>query len=166
MQQLRAGGCSRTSRISHDDHHELSEELPMATAQMDASRSTIVIVEDEEAISLFWGDCLREMGFDVQIFSDATGVVDFLDDTAHTGTQIAAAIVDIGLPGLQGDELARQCRDHLPTMPIILATGYDERSYADACAADPLLSILAKPFDTPRLLMRLEQFGVRAPLSH
>jgi DNA-binding response OmpR family regulator len=138
----------------------------MATAQMDASRSTIVIVEDEEAISLFWGDCLREMGFDVQIFSDATGVVDFLDDTAHTGTQIAAAIVDIGLPGLQGDELARQCRDHLPTMPIILATGYDERSYADACAADPLLCILAKPFDTPRLIMRLEQFGVRAPLSH
>lgn len=132
----------------------------MASAPMHALRPTIVIVEDEEAISLFWGDFLREAGFDVQVFSDATGVVDFLDDTAHRGTHIAAAIVDNGLPGLQGDELARQCRDHLPTLPIILATGYDERVYAGACATDPLLCVVGKPFDTPRLLMLLEQLGV------
>ena len=66
---------------------------------MDVSRPTIVIVEDEEAISLFWGDCLREAGFDVQAFSDATG--------------------------------------------------YDERRYPGACAADPLLCILGKPFEEP-----------------
>ena len=138
----------------------------MASALMDASRPTIVIVEDEEAISLFWGDSLRDAGFDVQVFSDATGVLEFLDGSARAGTHIAAAIVDIGLPGLQGDELARHCRAHLPTLPIILATGYDERRYANASAADPLLCILGKPFDTPRLLMRLEQFGVYAPLSH
>jgi DNA-binding response OmpR family regulator len=138
----------------------------MPSAPMDASRPTIVIVEDEEAISLFWGDSLHEAGFEVQVFSDATGVLEFLDRSARTGTHIAAAIVDIGLPGLQGDELARHCRDHLSTLPIILATGYDERRYADATAADPLLCILGKPFDTPRLLMRLEQFGVYAPLSH
>lgn len=132
----------------------------MLDAPMHVSRPTIVIVEDEEAISLFWSDCLREAGFDVQVFSDATGVVEFLDGSAHALTRVAAAIVDIGLPGVQGDELARHCRDHVPTLPIILATGYDERRYADACAADPLLCILGKPFDTPRLLMRLEQMGV------
>ena len=138
----------------------------MLNASMHVSRPTIVIVEDEEAISLFWSDSLREAGFDVQVFSDATGVLEFLDGSAYMGTQIAAAIVDIGLPGLQGDELARHCRDHLPALPIILATGYDERRYAGASAADPLLCVLGKPFDTPRLLMRLEQFGVYAPLSH
>ena len=132
---------------------------------MDVSRPTIVIVEDEEAISLFWGDCLREAGFDVQVFSDATGVLEFLDGSAHVRTHVAAAIVDIGLPGVQGDELARHCRDHFPMLPIILATGYEERRYAGACAADPLLGILGKPFDTPRLLMRLEQFGGYAPSS-
>jgi DNA-binding response OmpR family regulator len=146
--------------------NESSEDMPMLNASMHASRPIIVIVEDEEAISLFWSDCLREAGFDVQVFSDATGVVEFLDRSAHAGTHIAAAIVDIGLPGLQGDELARHCRDHLPALPIILATGYDERLYADASAADPLLCVLGKPFDTPRLLMRLEQFGVYAPSSH
>ena len=138
----------------------------MLHALTHVSRPTIVIVEDEEAISLFWSDSLREAGFEVQVFSDATGVVEFLECSAHTHNHIAAAIVDIGLPGLQGDELARHCRDHLPALPIILATGYDERGYADASAADPLLCVLGKPFDTPRLLMRLEQFGVYPPLSH
>ena len=90
---------------------------------MEVSPPTIVIVEDEEAISLFWTDSLREAGFDVQVFSDANGVLEFLDDSAHAGTHIAAA-------------------------------------------KDPLLCILGKPFDTPRLLMRLEQFGVYAPSSH
>lgn len=133
---------------------------------MEVSRSTILIVEDEEAISLFWSHSLREAGFDVRVFSDSTGVLEFLDGSSPTHTHIAAAIVDIGLPGLQGDELARHCRDHLPTLPIILATGYDERSYAHASATDPLLSVLGKPFDMPRLLMRLEQFGVYPLLSH
>jgi len=133
---------------------------------MNGSRPTIVIVEDEEAISLFWGDCLREAGFDVRVFSDATGVVEFLEGSAHARTHIAAAIVDVGLRGVQGDELARHCRDQLPMLPIILATGYDERRFASAIAADPLLCVLGKPFDTSRLLMRLEQFGVYAPLSH
>ena len=132
---------------------------------MAASRPTIVIVEDEEAISLFWSYCLREAGFEVQVFSDATGVLEFLGGSARARTQLAAAIVDIGLPGVQGDELARHCRDLLPMLPIILATGYDERRFASVIAADPLLCILGKPFDTPRLLMRLEQFGVYAPLA-
>jgi DNA-binding response OmpR family regulator len=146
--------------------NESSEDMPMLDVPTHVSRPTIVIVEDEEAISLFWSDSLREAGFDVEVFSDSTGVLEFLDGSAYMGTHIAAAIVDIGLPGLQGDELARHCRDHLPALPIILATGYDERRYADASAADPLLCVLCKPFDTPRLLMRLEQFGVYAPLGH
>ena len=133
---------------------------------MNVSRPTIVIVEDEEAISLFWSDFLHEAGFDVRVFSDAAGVLEFLDGSGHACTHVVAAIVDIGLRGVQGDELARHCRDHLPTLPIILATGYDERPYVDASAADPLLCVLGKPFDTPRLLMRLEQMGVYPPSSH
>jgi DNA-binding response OmpR family regulator len=134
-------------------------------APVDVSRPTIVIVEDEEAISLLWSECFRDVGFDVEVFSEAAGVLDFIDSSAHARTHIAAAIIDIGLPGLQGDELARHCRDHRPTLPIILATGYDEHLYTDAGAADPLLCVLGKPFETQRLFMRLEQLGVYPPLT-
>ena len=62
----------------------------------------------------------------------------------------------------RGDDLARHCRARLPALPIILTTGYDERRYASSVAADPLLAVLGKPFDMPRLLIRLEQLGVYA----
>jgi DNA-binding NtrC family response regulator len=114
-------------------------------------------VDDEEVIGLSLRHSLDEAGFAVQFFANAAGVMESLDRIT-----IVAAIIDVGLPGMQGDDLARHCRARLPTLPIILATGYDERRYASSIAADPLLAVLGKPFDVPRLLIRLEQFGVYA----
>ena len=122
---------------------------------LNGERPTLLVVEDEEVIGLSLQASLDEAGFAVQLFSDAAAVLAFIDRIA-----IAAAIIDIGLPGMRGDELARLCRARFPALPIILATGYDEHRYASSVAADPLLAVLEKPFDTPRLLIRLESFGV------
>ena len=124
---------------------------------MNGARPRLLVVEDEEVIGLSLQASLDEAGFAVQLFSDAAAVLAFIDRIA-----IAAAIIDIGLPGMRGDELARLCRARFPALPIILATGYDESRYAGSVAADPLLAVLEKPFDTPRLLIRLESLGVHA----
>jgi DNA-binding NtrC family response regulator len=100
---------------------------------------------------------LDEAGFAVQLFSNAADVLASIDSFT-----IAAAIIDVGLPGMRGDELGRHCRTRLPALPIILATGYEQSRYASSVAADPLLAVLEKPFDTPRLLIRLEELGVYA----
>ena len=121
------------------------------------TRPTVLVVEDEEVIGLSLRESLREAGFGVQLFSDAADVLASIDRST-----IVAAIIDVGLPGMRGDDLARRCRARLPALPIILATGYDEHRYASSVAADPLLAVLGKPFDVPRLLIRLEQLGVYA----
>jgi DNA-binding response OmpR family regulator len=118
-------------------------------------RPTLLVVEDEEVIGLSLRDSLDEAGFAVQLFSDAAAVLATIERIT-----IDAAIIDVGLPGMRGDDLARHCRARLPALPIILATGYDEHQYAGSVAADPLLAVLGKPFDMPRLLIRLEEFGV------
>jgi two-component system C4-dicarboxylate transport response regulator DctD len=124
---------------------------------LNGARPTLLVVEDEEVIGLSLQASLDEAGFAVQLFSDAAAVLASFDRI-----KIAAAIIDIGLPGMRGDDLARVCRARLPELPIILATGYDEGRYAGSVAADPLLAVLEKPFDTPRLLIRLESFGIYA----
>lgn len=124
---------------------------------LNGARPTLLVVEDEEVIGLSLQASLDEAGFAVQLFPDATAVLACIDRIS-----IAAAIIDVGLPGMRGDDLARLCRARLPALPIILATGYDEVRYASSVAADPLLAVLEKPFDTPRLLIRLESFGVYA----
>lgn len=121
-------------------------------------RPAIFIVEDEEVVSLFLRESLNDEGFDVQLFSDATSALKSMDKLGAV-----AAIIDVGLPDMRGDELARECRSRLPMLPIIIATGYDERRYALDAAIDPLVTILGKPFDIPRLLLQLEKLGVFAP---
>ena len=121
------------------------------------ARPTLLVVEDEEVIGLSLQASLDEAGFAVQLFSDATDVLASIDRIS-----IVAAITDVGLPGMRGDDLARLCRARLPALPIILATGYEQGRYASSLAADPLLAVLEKPFDTPRLLIRLESLGVYA----
>jgi DNA-binding response OmpR family regulator len=124
---------------------------------LDDIRPTLLVVEDEEVIALSLRDSLRDAGFDVQLFSDATAVLPSIGRIT-----IAAAIIDVGLPGMRGDDLARHCRARLPALPIVLTTGYDERRYASAVASDTRLAVLGKPFDIPRLLIRLEELGVYA----
>ena len=124
---------------------------------LNGKRPTLLVVEDEEVIGLSLQYSLDEAGFAVQLFSDASAVLAAIDRIT-----IVAAIIDVGLPGMRGDDLARHCRARLPALPIILATGYDERRYASSVAADPLLAVLGKPFDIQRLLIRLEAFGVYA----
>jgi DNA-binding NtrC family response regulator len=114
-----------------------------------------MVVEDEEVIGLSLQASLDEAGFSVQLFSNAADALASIDRLS-----IAAAIIDVGLPGMRGDELGRHCRARSPTLPIILATGYEQHRYASSLAADPLLAVLEKPFDTPRLLIRLEELGV------
>jgi DNA-binding response OmpR family regulator len=124
---------------------------------LNGTRPTLLVVEDEEVIALSLRDSLDEAGFAVQFFPDAAAVLAAIDRIT-----VVAAIIDVGLPGMRGDDLARHCRARLPTLPIILATGYDERRYASSVAADPLLAVLGKPFEVSRLLIRLEELGVYA----
>lgn len=127
---------------------------------LNGKRPTLLVVEDEAVIGLSLEASLDEAGFAVQLFSDAATVLAAIDRMT-----IVAAIIDVGLPGMRGDDLARHCRARRSALPIILATGYDEGRYAKSVAADPLLAVLGKPFDIPRLLIRLEKFGVSANMA-
>jgi DNA-binding NarL/FixJ family response regulator len=62
-------------------------------------------------------------------------------------------MVDIGLAGMSGAELARKARDIHPTVGIVFATGQDAPS-------DPRGSVvLRKPYDLAAMLAALRTSG-------
>ena len=71
----------------------------------DDARPTLLVVEDEEVIGLSLQHSLDEAGFGVQLFSDAAAVLASIDRIT-----IVAAIIDVGLPGMRGDELVDRFR--------------------------------------------------------
>ena len=63
------------------------------------------------------------------------------------------AILDIGLPGMDGYELARQLRERpgLAGVPVVALTGYGQASDRDRTKAAGFVEHLVKPIDLQRL---------------
>lgn len=116
----------------------------------------IVIVEDEILIGVFVQEALRDAGFSVDFAADAKTSLLLFEIAAD------AAVIDVGLPDLTGDQLIQQLRQAAPSLAIVLTTGYDHHRYEALFASDPRIRILGKPFDAPQLVDALSDLHVTA----
>lgn len=102
----------------------------------------ILIVEDEFLVRLTLSEALADEGFDVVEAGSGAEALAVLG--AHP--EIVLLLTDIQLPGgLDGLELARAVRRHVPSMPVIFMTGRPDsiagtsRSPRDVYIAKPYL---------------------------
>jgi len=87
---------------------------------MTDERGLIVVVEDEHAIADVARLYLGEAGFGVHLSRDGvSGLADI------RRLRPAAAVVDIGLPGLDGIELVRRLRAENDWTPVLFSTARD-----------------------------------------
>jgi CheY-like chemotaxis protein len=86
------------------------------------SNVRILVVEDDEDSALLMGEVLREHGFTVDIAHDGASA---LEAAARTTPHIG--VLDLGLPDMDGFELARRLRA-LPqigtTVQLVALSGY------------------------------------------
>lgn len=103
-------------------------------------------------------ELLASLGFDVLSARNASEALSMLED----GDLPVVALVDVGLPGVRGDELTKQLRNEKPGMPVIMATGYDNAELRERFAGDAGVGFLAKPYSESDLERALAGIGVRA----
>ena len=84
-------------------------------------RIRILIVDDEAAVLDALTRILQLEGFEVQTASNADTALDFL--AAAGGGPVDLMITDYRMPGRDGLVLAREVRQILPRLPIVLMTG-------------------------------------------
>ena len=78
----------------------------------------VAVVDDDQSLLESLESLLESAGFSVRPFTSATAL---LDSGALPG--IDCLISDIGLPDMDGLELARVARASRPRLPVILITG-------------------------------------------
>lgn len=120
------------------------------------SRKILLLVEDDPLMRMVVAGNLEAAGFRVEEAgsgAEARAVWQKIPD-------LAAVIVDLGLPDCRGDLLAIEFRALAPHLPIVLATGYDEKAVAPGFAGSRLSRILPKPYDDLALIDLLETLGV------
>jgi CheY-like chemotaxis protein len=115
----------------------------------------ILVVEDESLIREFIAEELKDAGFEVECSPNGEQALKLM----KSGARFDLLFTDIRMPGaVDGWELGRNVTDLLPTMPIVYATGYSERT--------PALrqneGFLKKPYCAEDVLKMISGMGIRA----
>lgn len=119
-----------------------------------APTPTILLVDDYEDTLELWGVFLRGAGFDVLTACDGAAAL-----SIATEKQPDLAVLDIGLPGISGTEVARTLRAQPGTrrMPLIAATGYCLDGQIARARSSGFDALLIKPCDPSLLRSEIER---------
>jgi len=131
-------------------------ERVLATSDEPARKLRVVIVEDNPDSRGLLCELLGFAGFDCETADDGLSGLALIDELAPD-----LALVDIGLPGIDGLELARRVRKnprHAKIMLIAL-TGYGQREDGERVKQAGFDRHLIKPVDPERLIRLLEELS-------
>jgi two-component system cell cycle sensor histidine kinase/response regulator CckA len=106
----------------------------------------VLLVEDEGAVRELLSSALERNGFDVVTAGSA--------EEALTLASPAFQIL-FSLPGMSGVQLARQLRHRLPSLRVLLMSGYAREEFASGPNAVDDLPFIPKPFATRTVVERL-----------
>jgi CheY-like chemotaxis protein len=118
------------------------ENPPVDDTQPDPPRRTVLVVEDEALVRLLVVHTLEDAGYDVREAAEARGAMAML----QSDSLIDLMVTDLGLPGVNGKELAEQARGHKPELKILFMTGYADSTLLDR-ALPAGVDLITKPFD-------------------
>ncbi|MEE1655220.1 ATP-binding protein [Microvirga sp. CF3062] len=132
---------------------------PMPETPVRSGHGHILLVEDNADIADVTRVSLEEIGFHVTHAADAQSALAVL----RSGARINLVFSDIVMPGnLNGVDLARIIRSELPSLPVLLATGYSNVAQA---AMDDGFTILRKPYDSSELRAHIDRALGFVPLK-
>ncbi|MBD8095001.1 response regulator [Pseudomonas fluorescens] len=110
---------------------------------MCAAPSTILVVEDDAIVRMLIVDVLEELEFSVLEAADAEEALEIVKNTTQ---HIDLMMTDVGLPDMDGKQLATKVREVRPSLPILFASGY-----ADSIDVPAGMQVIAKPFSIDQL---------------
>ena len=135
------GRGSRVCLYLPVQHGEAVTPVPESEPVLNGAGETILVVEDEPVVRSLVVEVLNDLGYQTIEAGDATEALPSLED----GQRIDLLITDVGLPGMNGRQLADVARQHRPSLKVLFATGYAE----SATAKDFLgkgMAVITKPF--------------------
>ena len=110
---------------------------------MSSTTATILVVEDDAIVRMLIVDVLEELQFKVLEADGGTAALVLLE---NRDTLIDLLMTDVGLPQMDGRELATRARALRPSLPILFASGY-----AESLEVPAGMHVIGKPFSIDQL---------------
>lgn len=115
----------------------LSPSLPVA--------ARLLVVDDDVAVRRALSMSLLREGFDVEMAASGADALVQFEAALAQARPFDAVMTDLGMPGMDGGELAARLRERHPGIPIILLTGWGAHFGRGAQRPPQVDVVLSKP---------------------
>jgi len=112
---------------------------------------TVLVVEDDDTVRTLVVEVLGELGYATREAPDGLAGLRILQSDAR----IDLLVTDVGLPGLNGRQLADQARVGRPGLKVLFMTGYAENAAFGAGHLEPGMQMITKPFPVEGLASKI-----------
>ena len=123
-----------------------SSEAPVALAG-----EAVVVVEDDPAVRMLVVNVLDELGYTAHQAADARAALPLLE----SDLRVDLLVTDVGLPGMNGRQLAEIARQHRPGLRVLFMTGYAEKAAERQGFLEDGMDMVAKPFSIDLLATKI-----------
>ena len=106
---------------------------------------SVLVVEDYLEVGRFATQILEDLGYRT---TWAVNAEEALEKLGATGNGFDAVFSDVVMPGMGGLELAKELRRRLPSLPVLLASGYSHVLAQDGSEG---IELLHKPYSAEQL---------------
>ncbi|WP_460156967.1 PAS domain-containing hybrid sensor histidine kinase/response regulator [Pseudomonas sp. S2_H10] len=112
---------------------------------------TVMLVEDDAAVRMLILDLLKELGYRAHEAEDAKGALQVLE----SDLRVDLLVTDVGLPGMNGRQLAEIARQHRPGLKVLFMTGYAEIAAERQGFLEEGMDMVSKPFSIDLLANKI-----------
>jgi PAS domain S-box-containing protein len=112
---------------------------------------TVLVIEDDSSVRLIISNVLQDLGYACLEASDGQAALPIL----MSNSPLDLLITDVGLPGMNGRQIAEIARQHRPDLKILFVTGYAEHATGHAPFLARGMEMVTKPFALDTLALKI-----------
>ena len=138
---------------------EAAAPAPAEDAANRGAGEVVLVVEDDPVVRDLVVEELKGLGYRTLQAPDGPAGLQI----ANSRARIDLLVSDIGLPGLDGYQLAKAARQKRPELKVLFMTGYAQQAAGHELSLEAGMALITKPFDLPKFAQRLRSLMAEEP---
>jgi DNA-binding NtrC family response regulator len=136
-----------TAEAVEPEAHEVLQEVDM-------TEQTVLVIDDEEPVRGAVTDILELEGLTALTAADGWAGIDLYRERE---AEIDLILLDLSMPGLNGEDTFYELRKVNPHVRILLSSGYSQDEVATRFAGQSEVSFIQKPYDAQQLVREVKR---------
>ncbi len=127
--------------------------LPSETNDDLRGKGTILVVDDEQVVRDLARQSLERHGYKVLVAENGPAAIDIVQSDGHA---IELVLLDLGMPGMSGEETLPHLRKIKPDLHVIVSSGYSETETLRLFKGARVSAFIQKPYTARQLAAQVK----------